>query len=187
MVSVSKPEGRAMPDHIHRVLSAPSKYSISMVGYLKCKSAIHIHRNVSWFYRKTVIGYCVSTICLDEVALFSGFPKENFAIHNESAFYGYFLNLHKTILTSPKPIRIIADGSGTGSDAFMSPLIPSSNVPNCPSMNDAVMEAVPVCNRFFESIPFTLITEDLKNEVAPDGYLILTYGLKVVYALCPSI
>jgi putative transposase len=40
-------EGHAMPDHIHLVLSVPPKYSIAMVlGYLKGKSAIHIHRTI---------------------------------------------------------------------------------------------------------------------------------------------
>ena len=66
-------EGHAMPDHIHLVLSVPPKYSIAMVlGYLKGKSAIHIHRKVHGikqgftgrhFWSR---GYCVSTIGLDE-------------------------------------------------------------------------------------------------------------------------
>lgn len=38
-------EGHAMSDHIHLVLNVPPKYSIAMVmGYLKGKSAIQIHR-----------------------------------------------------------------------------------------------------------------------------------------------
>jgi putative transposase len=66
-------EGHAMRDHIHLVLSVPPKYSIAMVvGYLKGKSAIHIHRKVygtkqgftgRHFWSR---GYCVSTIGLDE-------------------------------------------------------------------------------------------------------------------------
>jgi REP element-mobilizing transposase RayT len=53
-------EGHAMPDHIHLVLNVPPKYSIAMVlGYLKGKSAIHIHRIVQWhqarFYRETFL------------------------------------------------------------------------------------------------------------------------------------
>jgi putative transposase len=66
-------EGHAMPDHIHLVLSVPPKYSIAMVlGYLKGKSAIHIHRAIHGikqgftgrhFWSR---GYCVSTIGLDE-------------------------------------------------------------------------------------------------------------------------
>ena len=66
-------EGHAMPDHIHLVLSVPPKYSIAMVmGYLKGKSAIHIHRQLQGvkqgftgkhFWSR---GYCVSTIGMDE-------------------------------------------------------------------------------------------------------------------------
>ena len=38
-------EGKAMPDHIHMLLSVPPKYSIAMtIGYLKGKSATRIHR-----------------------------------------------------------------------------------------------------------------------------------------------
>ena len=40
-------EGKAMPDHVHMLLSVPPKYSIAhTIGYLKGKSAIRIHRNV---------------------------------------------------------------------------------------------------------------------------------------------
>ena len=40
-------EGHAMRDHIHMVLSVPPKYSVAMmVGYLKGKSAIQIHRQM---------------------------------------------------------------------------------------------------------------------------------------------
>ena len=40
-------EGHAMPDHIHLCLSIPLKYSVAMViGYLKGKSAIRIHREI---------------------------------------------------------------------------------------------------------------------------------------------
>jgi putative transposase len=66
-------EGHAMPDHVHLVLSVPPKYSIAMVlGYLKVKSAIHIHRKIHGikqgftgrhFWSR---GYCVSTVGLDE-------------------------------------------------------------------------------------------------------------------------
>jgi putative transposase len=55
------------------VLSVPPKYSIAMVmGYLKGKSAIHIHRQLQGvrqgftgkhFWSR---GYCVSTIGMDE-------------------------------------------------------------------------------------------------------------------------
>ncbi|MCF6281373.1 MAG: IS200/IS605 family transposase [Candidatus Polarisedimenticolaceae bacterium] len=66
-------EGNAMPDHIHMVLSIPPKYSVAMVvGYLKGKSAIQIHREMlgvkkgftgKGFWSR---GYCVSTVGLDE-------------------------------------------------------------------------------------------------------------------------
>ena len=71
-------EGRAMPDHVHMLLSIPPKYSVAMtLGYLKGKgkSAIRIHRELmkthgtlfgrSFWSR----GYCVSTVGLDEVAI----------------------------------------------------------------------------------------------------------------------
>ena len=66
-------EGHAMPDHIHLVLSVPPKYSLAMVvGYLKGKSAMQIHRQLlgvkqgftgKHFWSR---GYCVSTVGLDE-------------------------------------------------------------------------------------------------------------------------
>jgi putative transposase len=66
-------EGHAMPDHIHLVLSVPPKYSIAMVlGYLKGKSAIHIHRTVHGIKQGFIgrhfwsRGYCVSTVGLNE-------------------------------------------------------------------------------------------------------------------------
>ena len=66
-------EGHAMPDHIHLVLSVPPKLNIAMVlGYLKGKSAIHIHRQLEGVNRGFTgkhfwsRGYCVSTIGLDE-------------------------------------------------------------------------------------------------------------------------
>ena len=66
-------EGKAMPDHVHMLLSVPPRYSISMtIGYLKGKSAIRIHRDLSKV-RGTLFGrsfwargYCVSTVGLDE-------------------------------------------------------------------------------------------------------------------------
>tara|TARA_B100000949_G_C14044156_1_gene350792 strand:+ start:147 stop:584 length:438 start_codon:yes stop_codon:yes gene_type:complete len=69
-------EGRAMPDHIHMLLSIPPKYSVAMtVGYLKGKSAIRIHRELankkgSLFGRSFWSrGYCVSTVGLDEAMI----------------------------------------------------------------------------------------------------------------------
>ena len=38
-------QGNALPDHLHMLLSVPTKYSIAMtIGYLKGKSAVRIHR-----------------------------------------------------------------------------------------------------------------------------------------------
>ncbi len=66
-------EGKAMADHVHMLLSVPPKYSIAMtVGYLKGKSAIRLHRELSktkgtLFGRSFwARGYCVSTVGLDE-------------------------------------------------------------------------------------------------------------------------
>jgi putative transposase len=40
-------EGKAMPDHIHMVLSIPPKFSVAnTVGFLKGKSAVRIHRKL---------------------------------------------------------------------------------------------------------------------------------------------
>ena len=40
-------EGHAMPDHIHLCLSIPPKYSVAfIVGFLKGKSAVRIHREL---------------------------------------------------------------------------------------------------------------------------------------------
>lgn len=66
-------EGKAMPDHVHMLLSVPPRYSIAMtIGYLKGKSAIRIHRDLSRV-RGTLFGrsfwtrgYCVSTVGFDE-------------------------------------------------------------------------------------------------------------------------
>jgi putative transposase len=66
-------EGKAMPDHIHMLLSVPPRYSIAMtIGYLKGKSAIRIHRDL--LRRRGTLfgrafwarGYCVSTVGLNE-------------------------------------------------------------------------------------------------------------------------
>ena len=66
-------EGNVQVDHIHLVLSFPSKYSISeMVGFLKGKSAIKIfdtHLDLKkryWGRHFWAKGYCVSTVGLDE-------------------------------------------------------------------------------------------------------------------------
>jgi putative transposase len=65
-------EGHLMPDHIHMCLSVPPKFSIAFViGLLKGKSAVRIHREVLGNKRVTGLhfwsrGYCVSTVGLDE-------------------------------------------------------------------------------------------------------------------------
>ena len=66
-------EGKAMPDHVHMVLSIPPKYSVAMtMGYLKGKSAVRINRELlktkgTLFGRSFwARGYCVSTVGLDE-------------------------------------------------------------------------------------------------------------------------
>ncbi|UCE52674.1 MAG: IS200/IS605 family transposase [Desulfobacterales bacterium] len=65
-------EGHLMPDHIHMCLSVPPKFSIAFViGFLKGKSAVRIHRNLLANKRVTGLhfwsrGYCVSTVGLDE-------------------------------------------------------------------------------------------------------------------------
>ena len=61
-----------MPEHIHMCLSVPPKFSIAFViGFLKGKSAVRIHREVLGDRRVTGLnfwprGYCVSTVGLDE-------------------------------------------------------------------------------------------------------------------------
>jgi putative transposase len=68
-------EGKAMSDHIHLCLSIPPKYSVSqVVGFLKGKSAIRVHRELLGERRMTGLhfwakGYCVSTVGYDEAAI----------------------------------------------------------------------------------------------------------------------
>ena len=66
-------EGKAVVDHIHLCLSVPPRYSIAMViGFLKGKSAIRIHRELLGHQRNFTglhfwaRGYCVSTVGLNE-------------------------------------------------------------------------------------------------------------------------
>jgi putative transposase len=69
-------EGKAMSDHIHMCLSVPPRYSIAFViGFLKGKSAIRIHRDLlnetgrrypMHFWAR---GYCVSTVGVDEAQI----------------------------------------------------------------------------------------------------------------------
>ena len=66
-------EGKAMPDHIHMLLSVPPKFSIAMtMGYLKGKSAIRVlsvfrdlRRHRFWGHHFWAQGYCVGTVGLD--------------------------------------------------------------------------------------------------------------------------
>ncbi len=70
--SVEMLEGHAMPDHIHLCLSIPPKYSVAFIlGFLKGKSAVRIHRELLHERRMSGLhfgapGYCVSTVGLDE-------------------------------------------------------------------------------------------------------------------------
>ena len=65
-------EGHLMPDHVHMCLSVAPKYSIAFViGFLKGKSAVLIHRTVLKKKRVSGLhfwarGYCVSNVGLDE-------------------------------------------------------------------------------------------------------------------------
>ena len=65
-------EAHLMPDHIHMCLSVPPKFSIAfIIGFLKGKSAIRIHREVLKVKKMSGMhfwsrGYCVSTVGLDE-------------------------------------------------------------------------------------------------------------------------
>ena len=65
-------EGHMIADHVHAILSIPPKLSVARVmGFLKGKSAVRIHREVLRNRRMTGLhfwakGYCVSTIGLDE-------------------------------------------------------------------------------------------------------------------------
>ena len=69
-------EGKAMPDHVHLLLSIPPKYSVSNVmGYLKGKSALMIfdrHSNLKYKFGNRHFwsrGYYVSTVGLNEATI----------------------------------------------------------------------------------------------------------------------
>ena len=68
-------EGHCMPDHIHMCLSVPPKFSLAFViGFLKGKSAIRIHRDLlkegrTYGLHFWSVGYCVSTVGLDEARI----------------------------------------------------------------------------------------------------------------------
>ena len=65
-------EGSLRPDHVHMCLKVAPKFSIAFViGFLKGKSAVRIHRELMVARRVKGMhfwsrGYCVSTVGLDE-------------------------------------------------------------------------------------------------------------------------
>ena len=65
-------EGHLMSDHVHMCLRVPPKFSIAfVVGFIKGKSAVLIHRKILSTRRVSGLhfwarGYCVSTVGLDE-------------------------------------------------------------------------------------------------------------------------
>jgi putative transposase len=69
-------EGHLMPDHVHMMISIPTKYAVSqVVGYIKGKSAIHLARVYGERKRNFVgqhfwaRGYFVSTVGRDEAVI----------------------------------------------------------------------------------------------------------------------
>ena len=69
-------EGKAMPDHVHLLVSIPPKYSVSQVmGYVKGKSALMIfdrHENLKYKFGNRHFwsrGYYVSTVGLNEATI----------------------------------------------------------------------------------------------------------------------
>ncbi len=68
-------EGHLMPDHVHMCLSIPPKFSVSsVIGFVKGKSAVRIHRELLNIRRMTGLhfwarGYCVSTVGMSEEAI----------------------------------------------------------------------------------------------------------------------
>ena len=69
---VSLLEGHAVLDHVHVCLSIPPKYSVAyVVGFLKGKSAVRVHRDLLKERRMSGLhfwatGYWVSTVGKDE-------------------------------------------------------------------------------------------------------------------------
>ena len=68
-------EGNLRPDHVHMCLDVPPKFSVAfVVGFLKGKSAIRIHRELLHERRMTGLhfwatGYWVSTVGRDEATV----------------------------------------------------------------------------------------------------------------------
>ncbi len=65
-------KGELAVDHVHMLVLIPSKYAVAQViGFVKGKSAIRIHRELLKERRMTGLhfwatGYCVSTVGVDE-------------------------------------------------------------------------------------------------------------------------
>ena len=68
-------EGTLRPDHVHMWLQIAPKFSLAFViGFLKGKSAVRIHRELMSAHRVKGMhfwsrGYCVSTVGLDELTV----------------------------------------------------------------------------------------------------------------------
>jgi len=68
-------EGHCMPEHVHRCLRIPPKYSVAYTrGFLTGKSAVRIQRELLRERRVTglpfwAVGSCVSTVGVDEAAV----------------------------------------------------------------------------------------------------------------------
>ena len=68
-------EGHVMPDHVHMCVRIPPKYSVAhVIGFIKGKSAVCIHRGTLGYKKVTGLhfwatGYCVSTVGLDEESI----------------------------------------------------------------------------------------------------------------------
>jgi len=73
--SVELLEGHLMSDHVHMCLRVPPKFSLAhIIGFLKGKSAVLIHRKILKQRRVSGLhfwarGYCVSTVGLDETTI----------------------------------------------------------------------------------------------------------------------
>ena len=65
-------EMNVLEDHVHLVISIPPKFAVSeIIGFLKGKSAVRIHRDLLRMNRSKGLhfwarGYCASTVGLDE-------------------------------------------------------------------------------------------------------------------------
>ena len=80
-----------MPDHVHLCLRVAPKYSIAhVIGFLKGKSAVRIHRDLG-HQRMTGLhfwsrGYCVSTVGLDEATIRRVYPRTRRSREQSTAF-----------------------------------------------------------------------------------------------------